>query len=107
MSRIPLLAQSQDIPATAGLLPDVSIDNIELDHLPRPPSPSTGLPSGLGVALAGISRDSSSWHPKVTAYRLTFVAVTIGLGTAKAVKASDSAVSVTIEWVSGIVILLL
>ncbi|RXW15815.1 hypothetical protein EST38_g10038 [Candolleomyces aberdarensis] len=44
---------------------------------------------------------------EVTAYRLTFVAVTIGLGTAKAIKASDSAVSVTIEWVSGVVILLL
>ncbi|KAJ2918714.1 hypothetical protein MD484_g1676, partial [Candolleomyces efflorescens] len=98
------MGETQDHPATAVPLSQVSIDTIELDNL-VPRLPATRLP--LDVVLAENSRDSSSWHPKVTAYRLTFVAVTIGLGIAKAVKASDSAVSVTIEWVSGVVILLL
>ncbi|KAJ2933426.1 hypothetical protein H1R20_g3676, partial [Candolleomyces eurysporus] len=79
--------------AESQALPFAEVDNIELDSLPPPPP----------AALAS----NVSWHPKVTAYRLTFVSVTIGLGTAKAVKSSDSAVSVTIEWVSGVVILLL
>jgi hypothetical protein len=103
MSQIPLGAESQDLSAT--VLPFAEVDNIELDNLPRPPSPPARLP--LDAPLAGNLTDSSSWHPKATAYRLTFVAVTIGLGTAKAIKASDSTVSVTIEWIGGIVILLL
>ncbi|RXW15582.1 hypothetical protein EST38_g10277 [Candolleomyces aberdarensis] len=52
-----------------------------------------------------------SWHPKVTAYRLMLSAVTLGLGTSKALasasKTSQSSVSITIEWVGGIIFLLL
>ncbi|KAJ2934397.1 hypothetical protein H1R20_g2702, partial [Candolleomyces eurysporus] len=52
-----------------------------------------------------------SWHPKVTAYRLTFSAVALGLGTSKALasasEGSRSPLSTTIEWISGIVVLLL
>ncbi|KAF5309190.1 hypothetical protein D9619_012835 [Psilocybe cf. subviscida] len=51
---------------------------------------------------------SSSWHPKVTPYRLAFILTTGGLGIAKAVLISGgrAASSTTIEWVAGVVVAL-
>ncbi|KAJ3505941.1 hypothetical protein NMY22_g17410 [Coprinellus aureogranulatus] len=51
-----------------------------------------------------------SWHPKITPYRLIVTSLTIGLGTAKAMTSTSdggSSTSVTIEWITGIVVLLL
>jgi hypothetical protein len=98
---------ARDYPATA--LPFSDVDIIELNNLSlsRPPSPPPTVPSDLSHAAIANSTRSSVWLPKVTGYRLTFVTLTIGLGTAKAAKTSDSAVSVTIEWVGGTVALLL
>lgn len=91
-------------PPAEAALPFAEVDDIELDSLPRPPP----TPPPFNIAHAGNEANvSSSWHPKLTAYRFTFVAVTIALGTAKAARQSSSAASVTIEWVSGIVVLLL
>ncbi|TEB33259.1 hypothetical protein FA13DRAFT_196916 [Coprinellus micaceus] len=50
------------------------------------------------------------WHPKITVYRLLVTALTIGLGTAKAITSTPtggSSCSVTLEWISGIIILIL
>jgi hypothetical protein len=50
------------------------------------------------------------WHPKVTPYRLLLSSLTIGLGTAKALSSTpsgDSATTVTLEWMIGVVLLLL
>ena len=83
---------------------------LEMEEEAPPYSPSRAtvdLPSTGGVD--GVRR-IEGWHPKITPYRLLVTALTIGLGTAKAVASTSdggSATSVTIEWVTGIVMLLL
>jgi hypothetical protein len=81
------MAQAEQAEGHPAILP--AIESIELDT-----QPSSG----------------HSWHPKVTAYRLSFTAVTLGLGTSKAItsttKGCGSAMSTTIEWISGVVVLL-
>ncbi|KDR81310.1 hypothetical protein GALMADRAFT_241812 [Galerina marginata CBS 339.88] len=49
------------------------------------------------------------WHPKITPYRLTVLATTISLGTAKAVSTQMDRIFIqtTFEWVSGTVIFLM
>ncbi|RXW22124.1 hypothetical protein EST38_g3748 [Candolleomyces aberdarensis] len=82
----PFAAQSQELIPLAPL-PAIDVENLN-----------------VGV----IAFQNPTWHPKVTVYRLTVVVVTFGLGTAKALlDRPGSAVSVTIEWISGVVFLLL
>jgi len=50
-----------------------------------------------------------SWHPRITFYRLTVILSTIWLGTAKAVYTYQGRefISITIDWIMGVVIYLL
>ena len=53
-----------------------------------------------------VQTTTSSWHPKITPYRLLVLTTTIGLGSAKAIATfrNKSYVSTTIEWVAEIVV---
>jgi hypothetical protein len=50
-----------------------------------------------------------NWHPRITLYRLTVILSTIGFGTAKAVYVYQGRefVSITIDWIMGVVIYLM
>lgn len=53
--------------------------------------------------------DLVRWHPKITLYRLVVLLTTICLGVGKAITSARGAVvvSVTFEWVSGVVVFVL
>ena len=51
---------------------------------------------------------SQSWHPKITPYRLAVISTTLCLGTVKAVLTQQgrSIAPITIEWIMGVVLVL-
>lgn len=78
---------------------------------PTPPSlPSRGTVDSSSTGAVDGVRIIDAWHPRITAYRVLVTALTVGLGTTKAVASTSdagSATSVTVEWITGIVVLLL
>jgi hypothetical protein len=58
-----------------------------------------------GLPYAG---NSERWHPKLTVYRLLIICLTAGSGLAKAILAyrGETTAPITIEWVFGVVVLL-
>jgi hypothetical protein len=52
---------------------------------------------------------ASTWHPKLTGYRLIVIALTVGFGLSKAILCykGKSIAPITLEWVFGVVIYLL
>ena len=51
---------------------------------------------------------TQGWHPKITPYRLVVISTTLCLGTAKAVLTQQgrSIAPITIEWIMGVVLVL-
>ncbi|KAF6753544.1 hypothetical protein DFP72DRAFT_901982 [Ephemerocybe angulata] len=88
--------------AIAGLN---SPESVELDVLTYHRQSSSSISNRITA-----NASTELWHPKVTPYRAILSAVTLGLGIAKAVLSSQDGgtrTSVTIEWVSGVVVTLL
>lgn len=56
-----------------------------------------------------LQRIIHSWHPKLSLYRLLVLLATIGLGVAKAVTAylNFNYASITLEWITGVVVFIL
>ena len=65
-------------------------------------------PPSTHVSDQSISNSNPRWQPKVTVYRLLVVPTTISLESAKVVTVfyRKSYVSTTIEWISGVVLVL-
>jgi len=80
---------------TAGL-DQAANDEVELQEIPPP--------------IAVEEPVATLWRPKVTVWRVLFSATTLGLGTAKALLSAldeTSSSPITIEWIGGVVVLLM
>ncbi|KDR67394.1 hypothetical protein GALMADRAFT_232064 [Galerina marginata CBS 339.88] len=54
------------------------------------------------------ARNTQSWHPKLTPYRVAIISTTLCLGTAKAVLTQQgrSFAPITLEWIMSVVLML-
>ena len=67
-----------------------------------------GTPPQFIVDNSTQARNAQSWHPKITPYRVAIISTTLCLGTVKAVltQQGTSIAPITLEWIMGVVLML-